>query len=316
MESHIRDLIIVGGGLRGTMLALAISAGRPDIDFILIERESKLGGGPIDPYFIDQLSVDGQRLLDGAVVAEWGEFFLSSASTTRRVRRRCAMISPDQLHAEVLARIDPHRIRTGCGATAIADGVVMTWRGAVGARNVINFTDRTPLKGRRLWCQSADFALPDRQRFAIPFLADSRFQVTPDQGVAQYLPLSAEAMTVRAITIAERLGSNGPSLSNLPGMNNRTSSHPLSASSTGFPQRPADPLLPSHVYDAVALVDAILTWRLGDRLDLEQCWGDLRKRWKATHMQGSALLDALGRTAGGEAWCSLVTKDLAEEQAA
>lgn len=67
------DLAILGGGLAGTLTALAFARLRPDVDLLLIERGAALGGNHIWSFFDSDIRPADRWLLDPAVTFRWPE---------------------------------------------------------------------------------------------------------------------------------------------------------------------------------------------------------------------------------------------------
>lgn len=65
------DIAIVGGGLAGGLIALALHRARPDLSVTLIEAGESLGGNHRWSWFASDISGEGEALLDGFRRSEW-----------------------------------------------------------------------------------------------------------------------------------------------------------------------------------------------------------------------------------------------------
>lgn len=65
------DIAILGGGLSGGLIALALAARRPDLRVALIEREARLGGNHVWSFFATDLPPGGAELLEPLIAARW-----------------------------------------------------------------------------------------------------------------------------------------------------------------------------------------------------------------------------------------------------
>jgi L-2-hydroxyglutarate oxidase LhgO len=50
MAGHDTDIAILGGGLAGGLVALALAARRPDLRIMLVERDDRLGAITSGPF--------------------------------------------------------------------------------------------------------------------------------------------------------------------------------------------------------------------------------------------------------------------------
>ena len=65
------DIAIVGGGLAGGLIALAMRRHAPDTRFILIDAGKTLGGNHRWSWFDSDMDVDGQDLLSTIHQTNW-----------------------------------------------------------------------------------------------------------------------------------------------------------------------------------------------------------------------------------------------------
>lgn len=71
MNPHDCDIAIIGGGLAGGLIALALARHRPDMAVRLIEAGPRPGGNHRWSWFSSDVSPQGQRLLAPVHKAEW-----------------------------------------------------------------------------------------------------------------------------------------------------------------------------------------------------------------------------------------------------
>ena len=73
VTAHQFDCVIVGGGLAGGLIALALHGARPAMRIALVEAGRTLGGNHRWSWFESDLSEDGRALLAGFRKTEWDE---------------------------------------------------------------------------------------------------------------------------------------------------------------------------------------------------------------------------------------------------
>lgn len=67
------DLAIVGGGLAGSLIALAFAARHPDVRLLLLERDDRLGGNHIWSFFDGDVRTEDRWLVDPLIARRWPE---------------------------------------------------------------------------------------------------------------------------------------------------------------------------------------------------------------------------------------------------
>lgn len=71
MTGRKTDFAIVGGGLAGGLIALALHRARPDLDLVLVEGGERLGGNHRWSWFSSDLDADGTALVEPFRRTEW-----------------------------------------------------------------------------------------------------------------------------------------------------------------------------------------------------------------------------------------------------
>ncbi|WP_084732995.1 lycopene beta-cyclase CrtY [Sphingobium chungbukense] len=67
------DLAIVGGGLAGSLIALAFAARRPDISLCLLEEADRLGGNHVWSFFDGDVDAEDRWLVEPLISRRWAE---------------------------------------------------------------------------------------------------------------------------------------------------------------------------------------------------------------------------------------------------
>ncbi|MGB3754538.1 MAG: lycopene beta-cyclase CrtY [Parerythrobacter sp.] len=138
------EIAIVGGGLAGGLIALALRQARPELQVRLIEAGDALGGNHRWSWFDSDLDADGRALLDGFRTVAWQGYSvrfpamrrdltspynsLASADFDAGLRR---MLGQDAIHtASPVAQLDERGVTLESGQRTTARAVI-DCRGAV-----------------------------------------------------------------------------------------------------------------------------------------------------------------------------------------
>ncbi len=110
-------LILVGGGLANSLIALRLAKTRPDVDWTILEAGAALGGDHTWSFHAGDLTPDQQGWMDPLVVARWPGYAVAFPGLDRRLALGYRSVTSGQLRA-VMA---PHagRIRTGTAVTTL-----------------------------------------------------------------------------------------------------------------------------------------------------------------------------------------------------
>jgi lycopene beta-cyclase len=146
MSERDCDIAVVGGGLAGGLIALALAQRRPELTVRVLEAGPILGGNHRWSWFESDLSRDGRALLDAFPVTRWDDgydvFFPKFARTLRTPYRSLA--SAD--FAAGLQRLLPAgTIHTKAAAASLdRDGVTLASGARIRAGAVLDCRGFTP----------------------------------------------------------------------------------------------------------------------------------------------------------------------------
>lgn len=138
---HQCDLAIVGGGLAGTLIALAVKARQPDLDVRIVEGGVGLGGHHLWSFFGSDVDAEGRMLLKPLVGHGWQSYDVVFPHHRRTLPQSYFTIRSERLNAHARAVLSPQAVMTGrrvlaCSATAVvlADGDRIEATGVIDAR--------------------------------------------------------------------------------------------------------------------------------------------------------------------------------------
>lgn len=136
-----KPLIIVGGGLAGSLTALAIAERRPDVPLLLVEAEAGFGGNHVWSYFDGDVEGDELALVKAMKPIRWPSHTVRFPGRTRTLGVGYNSLHSGRLDALVRERLDAsqYRLNTAVAALApdritLADGTRIAAAGVIDAR--------------------------------------------------------------------------------------------------------------------------------------------------------------------------------------
>jgi len=111
------DIVIVGGGLAGALIAWRLHVARPDISFVLIEKGDHLGGNHTWSFHSTDLSKNAFEWISPLVSWKWPEQRVRFPSYERTLSTSYHSITSEHFH-QVLSATLGGKIR--CGETAVS----------------------------------------------------------------------------------------------------------------------------------------------------------------------------------------------------
>ena len=134
-------LIIVGGGLAGSLAALAIAARRPDVPLLLVEAGDCFGGNHTWSYFDGDIVGDELALVEAMKPIRWPSHSVRFPGRTRALGFGYNSVHSSGLDALVRKRLSPSQRKLGTAVSAIAadqitlaDGTMIAASGVIDAR--------------------------------------------------------------------------------------------------------------------------------------------------------------------------------------
>ena len=135
------DLAIVGGGLAGGLLALAIKKQRPDCDVRLIEGSRRVGGSQLWSFFADDVSPADRWLVAPLISYGWTSYDVAFPAHARTLKTAYYSIESERLDRMVRAALPESALmlrRKVLGASAkavvLADGDRIEAQGVIDCR--------------------------------------------------------------------------------------------------------------------------------------------------------------------------------------
>ncbi len=139
--THHCDLAIVGGGLAGGLIALALAARRPDLVVRIVEGGDTLGGNHVWSFFDGDVAKDDRWLLTPLVCHAWPQYDVTFPAHARTIGHPYYSIESERLDAVIRKAMPGTAIMTerkvlACSPTAVvlADGDRIEAKGVIDAR--------------------------------------------------------------------------------------------------------------------------------------------------------------------------------------
>lgn len=140
-------VLIAGGGLAGSLAALAIAEARPDVQLLLIEEGESFGGDQVWGFFDDELDDAARKLVEPLVSHSWPGFYVAFPGGSRKFKAGYGAVRPEAIDQAVRGKLRPDQYRTGVKIVAVRDDAVILQGGerikvdgAIDARTVANLS--------------------------------------------------------------------------------------------------------------------------------------------------------------------------------
>jgi len=143
------DVVLVGGGLANSLIALRLKALRPDLSVVMIERDKRIGGEHTWCHFETDVSPGIGGWLRPLIVHRWAGYEVRFPTHRRSLETPYLAITSKRLHEAVLAalgknvwlgasvsEVSPHQVSLADGRR-IAAGTVIDGRGPRRSRSLV-----------------------------------------------------------------------------------------------------------------------------------------------------------------------------------
>jgi lycopene beta-cyclase len=203
------DLIILGGGLAGGLLALALRARRPDWRTVVIERGAQSGGNHIWSCFAGDVAPGDRWLIEPLIAHSWaGHDVRFPQGQARRLPAAYASLTSAALDGALRRALPPGDLWLATEARAasatsvtLADGRVIDARAVVDARGG---GDMSALDLGWQKFLGLDWACAQPHGLARPIIMDARVDQSEGYRFVYVLPLSASRLFIEDTYYADR----------------------------------------------------------------------------------------------------------------
>jgi lycopene beta-cyclase len=136
------DLLIAGGGLAGSLIALALARERPELKVTLVEADDRLGGNHIWSFFDSDVAPELWWLVDPLICHHWDGNDVRFPGHSRTLRGGYNSIESERLDAVARNALPGDAIVTGLiialdpAGASLADGTRIHATGVIDARGM------------------------------------------------------------------------------------------------------------------------------------------------------------------------------------
>lgn len=120
------QVLIAGGGLAGSLVALALAKLRPEVRFLLLEQDDKFGGQHVWSFFDSDVDQAQRDLLQPLISRRWDDHEIAFPARQRRLAIGYNSIRSSELDKALKGTLRNDQYRFGCTISALAaDHVVL-----------------------------------------------------------------------------------------------------------------------------------------------------------------------------------------------
>lgn len=200
MSGRRVDIAIVGGGLAGGLIALALHHRDPGMPVLLIEQDEVLGGNHRWSWFASDLDAEGAALLAQFRTTAWDGYEVRFPAYARRLRTRYSSLSSAEFDAGLRRELPESAILTGRAVDALdAEGVTLVDGERIAARAVIDcrgFVPSANLRGGWQVFMGRHLRTARPHGIARPVVMDATVEQLGGYRFVYVLPLGADELFV------------------------------------------------------------------------------------------------------------------------
>src|SRR4051812_31111872 len=91
-------LMIAGGGVAGSVAALAMAKLRPDSAMVLVGEEVRFGGGSAMLLLDAGIPAEARPLLDPLATKSWDACYVALPTRSRKLKLACHLVTAEAIH--------------------------------------------------------------------------------------------------------------------------------------------------------------------------------------------------------------------------
>jgi lycopene beta-cyclase len=201
-------ILIAGGGLAGSLAALAMARYRPDVPLLIVEERETFGGAGYRSFADAEFGEDGAELIGPLASDRWPGFYVAFPGFSRKLNVEHGGFGAGEIHRAMVAALQPKQYRLGTKVVAVREdalvldgGETLKAEGAIDARGATNMSALELLYEARF---ERDYRFKAPHRVDRPVLVDATIEQGGGLRFFECLPLSEERLLVADICVSER----------------------------------------------------------------------------------------------------------------
>lgn len=132
------DLAIVGGGLAGGLIALALRHHRPELDVRVIEGSAQLGGNHVWSFFDTDIAPEDWPIVEPLIGWRWNSYDVIFPAHRRTLEAHYNSIDSARFDEVVRAQLSADQIIKGRAVSVSASRIILDNQRVIEARGVID----------------------------------------------------------------------------------------------------------------------------------------------------------------------------------
>ncbi len=207
-RSKRRGILIAGGGLAGSLAALAMARHRPDVPLLIVEEKEEFGGSRFRSFFGRPLGEQGRALVLPLLDHRWPGYFIAFPGLQRKFRSAVGGFSAAAIHREMIATLKPDQYRLGTRVVAVREdslvldgGETIRADGAIDARGAANLSLLDFLFDTRV---DRVVRLESGHDLDRPVLIDANLDQSAGLSFIRVFPLEQDSLLIAKSLVSER----------------------------------------------------------------------------------------------------------------
>ena len=201
-------ILIAGGGLAGSLAALAMARHRPEVPLLIVEERETFGGEAHRTFTEAELGPEGAALLLPLLVDRWPGYYVAFPGLSRKLKGAIAGFAAADLHRIMTQALQPKSYRLGTKVVAVReDALVLDGGETIKAEGAIDARGATAMSALDLLYEARferDYRFGAPHRVDRPVLIDATISQEGGLRYFECVPLSEARLLVAEVTISER----------------------------------------------------------------------------------------------------------------
>jgi lycopene beta-cyclase len=193
-------LLIVGGGLAGSLAALAMAKLRPEVPILLIEESDRFGGNHIWSFLDVELEEEKRWLVDPLITLSWPGYYVAFPDYSRKLRLGINSIRSEQLDEAVREALQPDQYRLNTRVVAVRENeVVLPGGERIRADGAIDARGAAAFSMLRLgWRKfvGREYSFPRPHRVDLPVVVDATVEQMEGFRFVYCIPVSENRLLI------------------------------------------------------------------------------------------------------------------------